>query len=518
MRHKTGNDSLSAGIPSNLFFHLSLFKTTISDSRTKMLYMNTRTAKIISVNVIALLLVFNSATLKAQKTWTLQECIEHALKNNITVKQSEISSEVSGVNYMQSKAAMLPSINTSGSYSYNFGRSVDPFTNDFTNSEIQSANMSLNGNITIFNGFQIMNTLAQSKYDFYAGKENLAKIKNDIALNVAASYLQVLYARESLKASRDRLNSATESRNRTKIMVDAGSMALGNLLDAEAAMAAEELAVVNAENALNTASISLMQLLELKQADGFAVADPVAELPEQSALAMKAEDIYNTSVKILPEFRIAEYNLKSAEKGLMIAKGGRYPRLSMFGSLSSGYSNARTRIKGSPVFLGYFPTGSITSAGDDVLSPSFDYNSEKVPFNDQWDENYNKSVGLSLSIPIFNGWATESAIKRAKYNLENIKYNEQLTQNQVYKSVVQAHADAVAAQKKYYAAEKATNANKEAFSYAEKKYNVGMMSSIEFLNVRNNNAKAESDFLQAKYDLIFRIKVLDFYLGKPLSF
>ncbi|MBK7389567.1 MAG: TolC family protein [Bacteroidetes bacterium] len=467
--------------------------------------------------LIGICFMFNTGA-QAQKSWTLQECIEHALKNNITIKQSEISSEIANVNYVQSKATMFPDLNASGSYSYNFGRSVDPFTNDFTNSEIQSANISLNGGVTVFGGFQLMNTLAQSKYDFYAGKENLQKIKNDIALNVAASFLQVLYGKESLKAANDRLNAATETRNRTRLMVEAGSMAQGNLLDAEAAMAAEELAVVNAENLLKSATINLMQLLELKPADGFEVTVPATEFPEQSSVAMNPDDIYSTSVKILPEFRAAAYNLQSAEKGLAIAKGGRYPRLSLFGSLSTGYSNARTRFAGSPVFLGYLPNGSVTSSGDEVLTPAFDYRSEKVPFNDQLDENYNKSAGISISIPIFNGWATESAIKRAKLNLENIKYNQLQTQNQVYKSIFQAHADAVSGQKKFYAAEKSANANKEALSYAEKKYNVGMMSSVEFLNVRNNAAKAESDLLQAKYDLIFRIKVLDFYLGKPLAF
>ena len=441
-----------------------------------------------SLIIFSIILCVTSSA-PAQKVWTLQECIEYALNNNITIKQTELSTEVSAVNYAQSKAAFLPSINSSGSYGYNFGRSVDPFTYTFSNSEIQTANISLSGNLNIFNGLQLMNSLSQSKYEYMAGKENLAKIKNDISLNVAAAYLQVLYGRESLKSANDRMQAATQTQTRTKLMVDAGSMARGNLLDADAALAGEELNVINNENLLKSALITLTQLLELKSIDGFTVADPSVDLPDQSALALTPDEIFNTSLKVLPEFRASELNITVAEKSLAITKGARSPRLSMYGSMSSGYSNAARNIMG-----------------------------EDVTFTDQLNNNLNKGVGLSLTIPIFNGWSTESNIKRSRLNLENVKYSDQLTRNQAYKSIVQAHSDGVSGLKKYYAAEKAAISNKEALVYAQKKYDVGMLSSIEFLNVNNAASKAESDFLQAKYDLIFRIKVLDFYQGKPLNF
>jgi len=431
-----------------------------------------------------------SAPLSAQKTWTLQESINHALENNITIKQAELSTEISSINHMQNKAALLPSINCSSSYSYNFGRSVDVFTYEFETKEIRSANFSISGNLTLFNGFQLQNSLRQSKYEYMSGRENLQKIRNDISLNVAAAYLQVLYSREALKASQDRMNAATETRTRTRLMVEAGSMAQGNLLDAEAALAAEELAVITNENLLNSSLINITQLLELKSTDEYNVIDPVVDLPEQSAVLLSPDEIYKVALTNLPEFKAAEYDVLSAEKGLSIARGGRVPRLSLFGSINSGYSSSYSN----------FITG------------------EKVPFRDQLDENFNKSLGISLSVPIFNGWSAHSNVKRSKINLENVKYNDQLTRNQVYKSVVQAHSDATAAIKKYYASQKANEAAGESFIYAEKKYNVGMLSSIEFLNARNIKSKAESDFLQAKYDLIFRLKILDFYLGKPLAF
>ncbi len=442
-----------------------------------------------SLLLVFTLLIFCHSPSSAQKVWTLEECIAYALDNNITIKQSEISTEVSSVNYTQSKAAFLPTLNSNASYSYNFGRSVDPFTYNFSNSEIQSANISLSANLNIFNGLQLQNSLAQSKYEYMAGRENLHKIKNDIALNVAAAYLQVLYARETIKLAKDRLDAATQTKDRTKLLVDAGSMAQGNLLDADAALAGEELNMINADNLLTTALISLTQLLELKSNDGFEVAVPSVELPDQSSLALTPDEIFNTSLSIMPEFKAAALNIKVAEKGYSIAKGARFPRLSMFASLASGYSNVARNANGSDVVFG-----------------------------DQLDNNFNKSIGLNLAIPLFNGWSTESNVKRSRFNLENVKYTDQLTRNQAYKSIVQAHADGVAGLKKFAASEKAAISNKEAMVYAQKKYDVGILSSIEFLNVRNATSKAESDFLQAKYDLIFRIKVLDFYLGKPLTF
>ena len=424
-----------------------------------------------------------------QKVWSLQECIDYALAHNISVKQSELNTEISEVNYTQSKAEFLPSLNGDASYTYNFGRSADPFTNVYTNQEVQSASFSAGANLPVFHGFQIMNSLAQSKYEYLASNENLAKIKNDISLNVAAAYLQVLYSKETKKLVTERLEAAKQNRDRTQLMVNAGSMAQGNLLDAESALAAEELAMVNADNQLVSSVISITQLLELKSTEGFDVAEPAVELPDQSALALSSEEIYNTALKILPEFRAGEFNIKSAEKNLMVTKGARFPRLNLNGGLSSGYSNVERILSG-----------------------------ELKPFPDQLTDNYNKYLGISLSIPIFNGWSTESNIRRSKINLENIRYNDQLTRNQAYKSIVQAHADAIAARQKYAAADKAAVAIRESFSYAEKRYNVGMLSSIEFLNVRNNMGKADSDFLQAKYDLIFRLKVIDFYLGRSLAF
>lgn len=440
---------------------------------------------------ILLTLLFTISTLfaHAQKQWSLQECIEYARANNISIQQAKISSEIAQINREQNLASMLPSLNASSSYQRSFGRSVDPFTNTITENETMTSNFSVSSNVTLFSGLRLQHSLAQSKYEYLQSKENLAKISNDISLNVAAAYLQVLFASESLKSSNDRVEAAKETRNRMAKMVETGTMAQGSLLDAEAALASEELAKVTADNALRSAHLSIMQLLELDGGHDFSIATQAVDIPEQSTLMLKPEEIYNAALRTLPEIKGSEFAISSAEKSLAVARSGRYPTLNLFSSTGSFYNEG-----GFTQLLG------------------------EIPFDEQIRNNQSKNVGLSLSIPVFNGWSVQSNIRRSKLGLENSLLQHDLTRKQVYRSVVQAHADALAALNRYQAAMKAASSAGESFNYAQKKYDVGMISFLDFINIRNNRSRAESELLQSKYDLIFRLKVIDFYLGKTLSF
>jgi outer membrane protein len=452
----------------------------------------------------------------SQQRWTLQQCIEHALTNNITVKQSAITAERGQIDMDQAKLNFLPSLNASASYAYNYGRTLDPTTYEFTTNEIQSANTSFNGNILLFNGLQLQHTLKQSKYEYMAGQEDLKRVQNDISLNVTTYYLQVLYNKEALKLANDRVEAAKQTRDRTKALVDAGTLAQGNLYDAEATLAAEELNAVNTENAVRSSLIDLAQLLELKYDPSFDIEEPKVDLPDQSSAAQTADQIYGTALGIMPEVKSGEYRLRSAESGLSVARGARYPRLSLFANYGSSYSNANEELTNS-AFTGFGATPYVTSGGDVVLTPTFANSYEDIEFLDQIDQNRNHAFGFSLSVPIFNGWSANKNVQRAKLGIESYKYTDQDTRNRLYKSIVQAHNDAAAALKRYYAAEKSVTANDEAFTYATKRYDLGMMSSVDYLIARNNKARADSELIQAKYQLIFSIKLLDFYLGKPLT-
>jgi len=425
----------------------------------------------------------------AQKQWTLQECIEHARSNNIAVRQAEISSEISLVNRNQSMTSMLPSLNASGSHQRSLGRTVDPFTNTPTENETRTTNFSVNSNFLLFNGLRLQHQLAQSKYEYLQSRENLNKIRNDISLNVAAAYLQVLFASESQKTASDRVEAALETRNRTQKMVETGLMAQGTLLDADAALASEELAKVNADNTLQSAYISLTQLLEIDSLNGFSIAQQQVDLPTLNTALLSPDEITRVAMASLPEVKASAMGIEGARKGVSSARSSLTPTVSIFSSIGSFYNEG-----GFSSLLG------------------------EIPFNEQVENNQSKNIGLSLSIPIFNGWSARSNIARSKLNLENAMLQDENTKKQVYKSVVQAHSDATAAINRFNAAQKAFSSAKESYGYAEKKYEVGLISFLDFINIRNNRSRAESEVLQAKYDLVFRLKVIDFYLGKPLVF
>lgn len=460
---------------------------------------------------------------KGQKTWSLQECVDYAVKNNIQIKQSELSSEGYKDVQTQSFLNLFPSLNGSAGYSNNFGRSVDPFSYQFTNQTIKSANFSLNSNVTLFNGFQLQNELKQSRLNYLASKADLDKIRNDVSLNVAAAYLQVLYSKELLKSADERVLASSKQRDRIRMFTDAGILAQGNLLDAESQLASEELNQVTAKNNLNSAKLSLIQLLELDDASDMEVETPVVNIPEQSAILMSPKDIFNIALTSMPEIRSADYKLKSAEKGLSISRGARFPRISAYGSLSTGYSDRTQRLKtlggdylGDVPTLNYIttPLGNYYVFTPTYSSPTF----EKSPFSKQVDDNFSKSVGINISIPIFNGWSANTNVSRSKLNVQSSRYGLELAKNQLYKSIQQAHADALAALNRYQAVQKTEASMREAYRYAEKKLEAGLIQSLEFLTAQNNLSKAQSDLLQARYDYIFRIKVIDFYMGKPLGF
>lgn len=464
-----------------------------------------------------LLLVSFSNNSHAQKIWSLRECIDHALQNNLNIRQTGLTVKQQEIELDRSKAGFYPTLNGNASYQYNFGRSLDPTSYQFTNEEIRSSNIGLNGSLLLFNGFQLQNSLRQSKLEYLASQEDLKKIQNDVSLNVTSAYLQVLYAKEQLKVTSARMDESGQQRDRTRRMVDAGIMTQGNLLDAEAQYTNEELNQVTAENQLANAKLTLIQLLELDSVSNFDVEDPQVQSPEMTTLAQSPSEIYSLSLQTLPEIKSADTKILSAEKNLSALKGSLWPRLSLFGGLSSGYSSARETVTGIN-YAGLLPSGAQTASGEAVLSPVFFTTTERTNFGDQLDQNFSKNFGFSLNVPILNGFNSRSNVKLGKLGLENAKVNSEIIRNQLFKSIQQAHTDALAAQKRLSATEKAVQSLQEAYTYAERRYNAGLTSSLEFLTATNNLTRAKIDALQARYDLIFRVKVLDFYAGRPLAF
>lgn len=449
------------------------------------------------------------------KEWTLQQCIEEALKNNIRVKQTRLNALSAREQYSQNIGQALPDLNGSATHVYNFGRTIDPFTNTFATDRVLSQNFSLSSSVTLFAGFQTLNTISQGRFAYLAAISDIRKTENDIALAVASGYLQILFNLELVENFRKQINLTQEQVARTKKLVDAGSLALGNLYEIEAQQAREELDLVNAENQLQLSYIDLAQLMNLDDVMSFRISRPVLEIP-QSTTAVTMEMAYQSALTGMPEIKAGEQRLRSAEKGLNAAKGGISPRLTAFGSLGTGYSGANREIE--DVSVSGYDTAGVTVTGVPVLSPRFDYNYIRKPFKDQLDDNFNRSIGLRLTVPFLNGFQNRTTIRRARIQMQSADLSLQETKLTVRKEVQKAYLDANGALKKFNASTKALNAMQESFKYTKQRFDVGMLNSFDFNSAKTSLAKAESDLLQAKYEYIFKLKVLDFYQGKPLTF
>jgi outer membrane protein len=450
---------------------------------------------------------------KAQQLYTLQQCIELALNNNVQVKQAELNSQLNHVNLNQSKANLLPNVNGQGGNFYNVGRTIDRFTNQFANTTVQSMNFGVSGQLTVFNGLQNYNTIKQNEINEEVGKQDLNRSKNDVALNIANAFLQVLLNKQILVSARQQVAQSEKLILQTKKLVDAGTVPRGNLLQAEAQLATEELAVVNAQNAVDIALLNLALLINLKTTESFDVLAPEIPNPEQMPLLINSTNIYSMALQNQPSIKAAQLRVQSSDKGLLLAKGARYPTLGISGSYGTGYSGLAQRVIGTTLVTQ--PIG-VTETGELVYSSFAQPITERSPYNQQFKDNVNKSYGIAMSIPIFNNLQIHSQVERAKIQQEQARLNLQQEEINLQRQVQQAYADAVAAFKRFKATQKSVEALAEFFKYAEDRYNNGVMNSLEYNDNKTRLMRAEQDLLQAKYDYVFRMKVLDFYQGKPI--
>ncbi|MGV3586903.1 MAG: TolC family protein [Adhaeribacter sp.] len=451
-------------------------------------------------------------------TWTLQECIEYALKNNLRIKQTQLDARLSNINLKGAQANMLPSVNGSTNYGFNFGRSIDPTENTFINQQIQSASFSVSASVPIFNGFQIQNTIKQNRINKEAAQTDILTAQNDIALDVAAAYLQIIYSDALLENARVQLSSSQQQAERTQKLFRAGSVAGSNVLEIESQVATDELAIINAQNQKDIAELSLMQLLDLKKVTDFEVVKPDIKDPGQEIINFDPEEIYGLAQQNMPQVRSAELRVNSALKGIDISKGAYLPRLAIGGNLNTQYSSARRQ----QILVQQPVTSIVGYVGGDLGQPVtfinpfyFDYS--KYPFFDQLTDNQGKSLFLSLSIPILNGLQARNNVARSVLNHESAVLNTEIVRNQLRQNIQQAYADALAAQKKFTATRRQLEALEQTFKNAEIRFNNGVLNPTEFNVARNNFIRAQTDLIQAKYDYTFRLKVLDFYQGKPIS-
>lgn len=448
----------------------------------------------IRILLIILLSLSISSLSYSQEAWSLQKCVNYALENNIQIKQSKLNTEYNENLLNLSKSNLLPNLNASIGHGISFGQALDPTTYEFTEDQtINSINPGINSTLTVFNGFQLRNTIDRNRFNLLSSIQDLEKLKNDISLNIAAQYLQILFNEELLIISKEQLEVTSAQVRRTSILVEAGSIAKGDLLEIQAQEAVDELTVITAESNLEMSYLTLSQLLELESVEKFNIIIPeITDISEDNLLET-VDQIFPEALQILPQIKAADNRQKSAEKDLDIAKGSRMPRISISGSYGSGFSDSRQRIVlPGPVYEAY-------------------------PLMDQLSDYRSLSIYSTLSIPIFNHFSAKNGIKNARLNVENSNLEVENQKNILYKEIQQAYADAFAALKQFRASEKALVSMEEAFKYTREKYEVGLLNAVDFNIAQSQLILTRSELLRAKYDYIFKTSILSFYRGKPLS-
>ncbi len=449
--------------------------------------------------LILLGMVLFSINIAAQELWSLERCINYAFENNLQIKQSILDANASDLDLRQSKLNMVPSLNSRVSQNYNWGRNLDPQTNLYTTEQTQQFYANINSEVTLFDGLQQINNVRQKQFDYLGKKYDSDKIMNDISLNIAASYLLILFNIELVNNSQRQVDISKEQIERTEKQVEAGAVARGSLYDIQAQGAGEEANLVNAKNNLMLAYLDLMQLLDLEASEEFDIEKPQFEINKSPTL-LSPDIIFSKAVDIMPEIKSAEYAVQSAERSLAVAKGMRSPRLYASGQYGSTFSDQIYEIEGTD------PVTGLPILGDDVK-----------PFSGQLKDNRYGSLFFGLQIPIFNGYQVSSNIQKSKIYKEAVDLNLQIEKNKLRKDIESSYADAIAAYQTYIARKKSVEAFTEAFKYIEEKFDVGMVNSTDYNVAKIQLNNAESDLASAKYDYIFKTKILDFYLGKSLT-
>ena len=433
-----------------------------------------------------LIVVILTFKIQAQDNkWTLRACVDYAIENNISVKQSDLDLKVSEISRKDAIGNFLPSLNGSVNHSWSIGLGQDPVTFDAVNSTTKNLSGGVSSSLDIYRGLRNLNQLHRSNLEVLASQYKLDDMKDNIALMVANSFLQILFNKEQYKVLSQQHEISKEELNRTKELVNVGSLPKGDLLEIQATLASQEQQLVNAQNAILLSRIQLAQTLLIKDYEQFDIVDSEYNIPDTFILNESPEAIINKAKETRYNIKIAENNAKMAEYDLKIAKGALQPSLT--GSYSFG-SN-------------YFQSGLY----------------DTPDFETQISDNKSHNFSINLSIPVFNGFSGRNNVKRNQVNLDRSKYQLEQAHLDIETNVYQAYNDARGALKAYEAAKKTLLARKEAFDYSKERYNVGLLNAFDFNQSQSRFEQAQSDVVRTKYDYIFKLKVLEFYFGIPMT-
>jgi outer membrane protein len=443
-----------------------------------------------------LTLLFLSVLSQAQsKKWTLEECVNYAIKNNISIKQSELDAKSAAIEKSSAIGGFLPSLNINGSHSWNIGLNQNITTGLLENQTTQFTSAGLSSNIDVYNGMQNQNRLRRANLSLLASTYQLSKMKDDVSLNIANAFLQILFNKENLKVQIEQLSNNQKQLQRSQELVNAGVVPRGDLLDIKATVASNNQAIVTAENALLISKLSLAQLLQLDNFQDFDIIDVNYPVTESATLLQTPAAIYTKAKEERIELKIAKTNLEIAERDVKIAKGAYQPSIQGFYSLSTraGYT-------------------------DRVVFDQFGMPSFEPPFSvlKQFDINKGHSFGFQMNIPVLNGFATKNNVAKSKIALDRSKIAYSQQELDLERNIYTAFTDAKGAMKAYESAIITLEARQEAYNYSKEKFAVGLLNAFDLNQSQSLFVNAQSEVVRTKYDYIFRVKVIEYYFGIPI--
>ncbi len=475
------------------------------------------------ITIIAGFFFLTAGQVQAQEKWDLQKCVNYALQHNISVKQADLQARFAALDYKQARLNIYPNIGFSTNLGVNSGRNQNPANFDLVTETFLSHGYSLQAGVDLFNWFSKKNTVKARDLSLQATIAGIEKAQNDVALNVATAYLQILLSMEQVNIARVQLSQTAQQLENTRLQVDAGKLPELNATQLEAQLATDSSAVITAKASVTQTILQMKALLNVDAATAFDVlAPPVESIPVESLADLQPENVFSSALIHLPQQKVNNLNLQAAQKNVLAAKGAMYPTLSMFGSLGSRFINTGQELL-STTQTPVTSIGKVTVNGTEysvapnapLFNTSFNY--AKQPYFSQINQNFQQSVGLSLSVPIFNNGTLRNNWQRSKLNVKQVELQMEQDAQTIKQDIYTAHNDAVAALEKYNANQKSVAASEKAYDFAKKRYDMGLLSTYDLLNTQNALATAKYNLLYAQYDYVFKIKLLEFYKGQGLK-
>jgi len=458
------------------------------------------------------------------KKWGLLDCIDYALENNLNVQRSLYTVESNEIGIRQAKWSMAPTLNTGGSYNSNWGRTIDPTTNLFTTARVQTLGLSASTSWLLFQSNSVRNTYKQSQVDLQVSKYDLEVSKNIVVLNVIRFFTNVVFNKEQYNNAVSQLKSTEQLVERTRKQVEAGASPQSQLYDLLAQKANNEVNVVNWENNYNLSLLQLMQLLQIPSSEPFDVEFPLVEISELPLSGLNGGEIFEIARGTLPEIKSADLGIKSADLGIKIARAQLYPSLRLNGNISSNYSSARDKERmeatGETRTIPASPIGTVNLDPNQTVytfpipnAPVFE-TFEDYPIKTQFGDNFGRSLSLTLSVPVFNGFSASSNVQRAIITQRQAEITLEDRNNTLREDIERAYLDVYAAQQSYDASLRQVEATEESFRVTERSFELGAMNFIDFKVSQENLYQAKTNLLISKYDYIFKSEILKFYQGE----